>query len=126
MPLVALSGVESSLESSLISSENLSIFFLLLKFIFEFFYASGDDDPSNDTDINQLTFTPDTNVGLHLFENVIGSAFDDTFVGVDAAVNVFDGKDGTDTIDYAVASAGVTVDLAAAPPDAAPTEVPSA
>lgn len=37
----------------------------------ELYYASGDDDPRSTTDITQLTFTEDTNVGLHLFENVM-------------------------------------------------------
>ena len=38
---------------------------------FEVYYASGDDDPQLETDFEQLTFAPDTNVGLHLFENVL-------------------------------------------------------
>jgi len=41
------------------------------EFVFEFFYASGDDTPSVTDPINQLTFAQDTNVGLHLFENVL-------------------------------------------------------
>ena len=43
-------------------------------------------------------------------ENLIGSAFDDTFVG-DANANDFDGGNGTDTVDYSGSGAGVTVNL---------------
>jgi len=42
--------------------------------IFDFYYASGDDTPRSDQPINQLTFAEDTNVGLHLFENVVNYA----------------------------------------------------
>ena len=38
---------------------------------FELFYASGDDDPDVASAFTQLTFAEDTNVGLHLFENVL-------------------------------------------------------
>ena len=41
------------------------------EFVFEFFYASGDDTPGVRDPITQLTFAQDTNVGLHLFENVL-------------------------------------------------------
>ncbi len=44
-------------------------------------------------------------------ENLTGSAFDDTLSG-DAGDNVLDGGDGTDTVSYAGAAAGVTVSLA--------------
>lgn len=37
----------------------------------ELYYASGDDDPAVDSPFTQLTFAEDTNVGLHLFENVV-------------------------------------------------------
>jgi hypothetical protein len=37
----------------------------------EAYWASGDPDPRSTTSIEQLTFAEDTNVGLHLFENVI-------------------------------------------------------
>ncbi len=37
----------------------------------EVYWASGDEDPRSTTDIDQLTFAEDTNVGLHLFENVL-------------------------------------------------------
>lgn len=39
---------------------------------FEVYWASGDEDPRSTTPITQLTFSEDTNVGLHLFENVLG------------------------------------------------------
>lgn len=42
-----------------------------VEFIFEILYASGDDTPGVQDPINQLTFAQDTNVGLHLFENVL-------------------------------------------------------
>ena len=47
---------------------------------------------------------------LVAIENLIGSHFDDRFTG-NAADNVIDGGTGTDTVSYAAASAGVTVDL---------------
>ncbi|MFO0724425.1 MAG: hypothetical protein U1E65_11615 [Myxococcota bacterium] len=37
----------------------------------ELYYATGDEDPRSTTPITQFTFTEDTNVGLHLFENVV-------------------------------------------------------
>ncbi|MBI2372598.1 MAG: hypothetical protein HYV07_01235 [Deltaproteobacteria bacterium] len=45
-----------------------------LELILEVDYAAGDDDPSNEASLDQLTFTADTNVGLHLFENVLAYA----------------------------------------------------
>ena len=42
-----------------------------VELILELFYASGDDTPESTQPINQLTFARDTNVGLHLFENVV-------------------------------------------------------
>jgi hypothetical protein len=42
-----------------------------IELVFELFYASGDEDPRSTTPITQLTFAEDTNVGLHLFENVL-------------------------------------------------------
>lgn len=42
-----------------------------MEIIFDFYYASGDDTPRSDQPINQLTYAEDTNVGLHLFENVV-------------------------------------------------------
>ncbi|MBI4818282.1 MAG: hypothetical protein HY791_18605 [Deltaproteobacteria bacterium] len=45
-----------------------------VELIMELAYASGDDDPSNGSSLDQLTFTQDTNVGLHLFEHVLGYA----------------------------------------------------
>jgi Ca2+-binding RTX toxin-like protein len=47
---------------------------------------------------------------LSNIENVIGSAFDDTFTGTTAA-NVFDGGDGVDTLSYSNATAAVTANL---------------
>lgn len=46
------------------------------------------------------------------FENLTGSAFNDT-LGGDANANVIDGGAGTDTVTFATAAAGVTVDLSA-------------
>jgi Ca2+-binding RTX toxin-like protein len=48
---------------------------------------------------------------LSNFENVIGSAFDDTIEG-DSGNNVLDGGGGTNTVSYAHASAGVNISLA--------------
>ncbi len=45
------------------------------------------------------------------FENLTGSAFNDTLAG-NAGDNMLDGGDGTDTVSYAGAAAGVTVSLA--------------
>jgi hypothetical protein len=42
-----------------------------LELSMEVYWASGDEDPRSTTDIDQLTFAEDTNVGLHLFENVV-------------------------------------------------------
>lgn len=42
-----------------------------MMFVFELFYATGDDTPKSSDPINQFTFAEDTNVGLHLFENVV-------------------------------------------------------
>ncbi len=44
-------------------------------------------------------------------ENVIGSAFNDTFIGALGA-NAIDGGKGIDTVNYAASKTGVTVDLA--------------
>ena len=44
------------------------------------------------------------------FENLTGSAFDDTLAG-NGAANIIDGGDGIDTASYAAAAAGVTVGL---------------
>jgi Ca2+-binding RTX toxin-like protein len=45
------------------------------------------------------------------FENLIGSAFADTLAG-DAGTNILDGAGGLDTVTYAAATSGVTVNLA--------------
>jgi len=42
---------------------------------------------------------------LFNFENLTGSAYDDTLAG-DAGTNVIDGGDGIDTVSYAAAAAG--------------------
>lgn len=42
-----------------------------LELSMEVYWASGDEDPRSTTDVDQLTFAEDTNVGLHLFENVL-------------------------------------------------------
>ncbi|MBV9995834.1 MAG: VCBS repeat-containing protein [Caulobacteraceae bacterium] len=49
------------------------------------------------------------------FENLTGSAFNDTLAG-NAGDNVLDGGGGVDTVSYAAASAGVTVSLAISGP----------
>ncbi|RME06369.1 MAG: hypothetical protein D6812_01735, partial [Deltaproteobacteria bacterium] len=41
------------------------------EFIFEFDFASGDDDPSSTSDLTQFTFAEDTNVGLLMFEHIL-------------------------------------------------------
>ncbi len=45
------------------------------------------------------------------FENLTGSAFDDSLAG-NAGTNIIDGGDGVDTVSYAAATSGVTVSLA--------------
>jgi len=42
-----------------------------VELVFEWSYASGDDDPSLASAFTQLTQAEDNNVGLHLFENVL-------------------------------------------------------
>lgn len=42
-----------------------------LELSFELYYASGDDDPRSSSSIGQFTFSENTNVGLHLFENIL-------------------------------------------------------
>lgn len=44
------------------------------EFSFEVYWASGDDNPETTTDLTQQTVAQDTNVGLHLFENVLNYA----------------------------------------------------
>jgi hypothetical protein len=51
------------------------------------------------------------NVTLSNFQNLTGSAYDDTLEG-DGNNNVLDGGDGVNTVSYAHATAGVTVSLA--------------
>jgi Ca2+-binding RTX toxin-like protein len=51
--------------------------------------------------------------GLYGFENATGSAFDDWIGGTDED-NVLAGGNGDDTVDYSMASAGVSVDLSVA------------
>jgi Ca2+-binding RTX toxin-like protein len=51
------------------------------------------------------------------FENVTGSAFNDTLTGT-SGDNVIDGGAGVDTVSYAKATAGVTIDLSLTGPQA--------
>lgn len=44
------------------------------QFSFEVYWASGDDNPETGTRLTQQTLAQDTNVGLHLFENVVNYA----------------------------------------------------
>lgn len=44
------------------------------EFSFEVYWASGDDNPQTTTALTQQTMAQDTNVGLHLFKNVVNYA----------------------------------------------------
>lgn len=43
----------------------------LFELSFEVYYASGNDDPRSTSPLTQVTLAEDTNVGLHLFKNVV-------------------------------------------------------
>ena len=60
--------------------------------------------------IGQTTFDGTANDTLSSIENAVGSSLNDTFYS-NALTNRFDGGGGTDTVNYAGASAGVIIDL---------------
>ena len=62
-------------------------------------------------DLSAGTATGDGSDTLISIENVIGSAYNDTFITT-TGVHVFDGGAGSDTLSYAASSVGVTVNLA--------------
>lgn len=73
-------------------------------------YASASGPVTVDLGLTTAQATGAGNDTLAGFENVIGSSFDDKLTGT-AGDNVFSGGGGSDTVSYAAATAGVTVDL---------------